>query len=202
MCLCRGRPLLDLHCKLTSEPNVTNPLLGKMHSKPSPRDDATSAQLDFRKFIDVLRCDNDLAEINCEVDPYLEVGAIVRRVSELNDKAPLFNNVKGAKNGLWRIFGNSASLRSDEREKYGRLARNLGLPPNASWKAISDRFEGVKKATPLPPNILATGPCKENKILGHEIDLETLPAPLLHEGDGGKYLQTYGMHILQSPDKP
>jgi 3-polyprenyl-4-hydroxybenzoate decarboxylase len=58
---------------------------------------AVEAQMDFRKFIDILREDGDLAEINDEVNPYLEVGAIVRRVSEVNNKAPLFNNVRGAR---------------------------------------------------------------------------------------------------------
>ncbi|KAH8665332.1 putative 3-octaprenyl-4-hydroxybenzoate carboxy-lyase [Ilyonectria robusta] len=160
-----------------------------------------AAQLDFRTFVDVLRQDNDLAEINQEIDPHLEVGAIVRRVSEVSGKAPLFNNVKGARNGLWRMFGNAASLRASEEEKYGRIARNLGLPPNSSWKAILERTQSAKNKPLLQPNVLANGPCKQNKIFGDDIDLNKLPAPLLHQGDGGKYLQTYGVHVLQSPDK-
>ncbi|WYZ41020.1 hypothetical protein EsH8_IV_001361 [Colletotrichum jinshuiense] len=163
--------------------------------------DPIEAQLDFRKFIDILRQDNDLVDINQEVDPHLEVGAIVRRVSELNEKAPLFNNVKGAHNGMWRMFGNAASLRQGRKEKFGRVARNLGLPPNATWKNISDRLMSWKKENLLPPNTLPTGPCKENKIFGDDIDLEALPVPYLHESDGGKYLATYGIHILQTPDK-
>lgn len=98
-----------------------------------------AAQLDFRTFINVLREDGDLAYIKQEVDPHLEVGAIVRRVSEVNGKAPLFHNVKGAKNGLWRMFGNAASLRSHKPGKYGRIARSLGLPADSSWKNILER---------------------------------------------------------------
>lgn len=162
--------------------------------------DALAAQTDFRTFIDVLRHDGDLVEIDREVDPHLEVAAIVRRVSELNGKAPLFNNVKGAKNGLWRMFGNAASLRKNENERYGRLARNLGLPTNATWQEIGEKTQAAKKATPLKPNVLPTGPCKKNKLSGDEIDLHQLPAPYLHVGDGGKYLQTYGIHVLQTPD--
>ncbi|KAF7520542.1 hypothetical protein G7054_g12741 [Neopestalotiopsis clavispora] len=164
--------------------------------------DPTAAQLDFRTFIDRLRQDDDLAVIDHEVDPHLEIGAIARRVAELDDKAPLFNNVKGAKDGLWRIFSNAASLRNRPGEKYGRLARNLGLPPTASWNQINHRLMSWKKnGKPLPPNIIPTGPCKENKISGNDIDLTQLPAPLLHSGDGGKYIQTYGLHVLQTPDK-
>jgi len=162
--------------------------------------DPLAAQIDFRTFIDVLRSDGDLVEIDREVDPHLEVAAIVRRVSELNGKAPLFNNVKGAKNGLWRMFGNAASLRKNEEERYGRLARNMGLPINASWKEIGEKTQAAKRATPLKPNVLPTGPCKKNRLSGDEIDLHQLPAPYLHVGDGGKYLQTYGVHVLQTPD--
>lgn len=163
---------------------------------------AVNAQLDFRSFIDLLRQDGDLAEINQEVDPHLEIGAIVRRVSETNNKAPLFTNVKGSKDGLWRVFGNAASLRGHGKDRFGRVARNLGLPRDASWQEICARTQAAKLCSPLPPNVLRTGPCKENKILDPKlIDLHALPAPLLHQEDGGKYIQTYGVHILQTPDK-
>lgn len=165
----------------------------------SPQE-AADAQLDFRTFVDVLRKDNDLAEITRQVDPHLEVGAIVRRVSETDAKAPLFQNIKGAKDGLWRMFGNAASLRSFEKERYGRIARNIGLTPTASWKDILVRTQEGKSKTPLKPNIVSAGACKQNKIFGGDIDLHKLPAPLLHAGDGGKYLQTYGVHFLRSPD--
>lgn len=167
--------------------------------KTSPVGDV-AAQLDFRTFIELLRQDDDLVEITREVDPHLEVGAIVRRVSETNDKAPLFSNVKGAHRGLWRMFGNAASLRRDESTRYGRLARNLGLPADSTWRDISQRWQDGKKSEPVPPNVVTSGPCKENMIFGDEIQLDKLPVPQLHMEDGGKYLQTYGIHILQSPD--
>ncbi|KAJ5214783.1 hypothetical protein N7449_001952 [Penicillium cf. viridicatum] len=157
-------------------------------------------QLDFRAFIDTLREDGDLADVHQEVDPNLEIGAIVRRVSETHAKAPFFHNVKNARNGLWKIFGNAASLRKDDEFKYGRIARSLGLPPNSSWKAILEKTQSAKNRSPLAPNVLSTGPCKQNKIFGDDIDLTTLPVPLLHQADAGKYLQTYGVHVLKTPD--
>lgn len=39
-----------------------------------------------------------------------------------------------------------------------------------------------------------------HKLLGDQVDLESLPSPLVHGKDGGRYMQTYGMHIVQSPD--
>ncbi|PVI02990.1 UbiD-domain-containing protein [Periconia macrospinosa] len=155
---------------------------------------------DFRAFLETLRQDNDLVEINTEVDPDLEVGAIVRKVSETDGKAPLLNNVKGARDGLWRIFGNAAGLRKDGAERYGRIARNLGLPKDATWKEICEKTQTGKNMAPIPPNIVPTGPCQQNIILGDDIDLEKLPVPRLHQQDGGRYLQTYGVHMLQTPD--
>ncbi|OBS17112.1 hypothetical protein FPOA_12386 [Fusarium poae] len=158
-------------------------------------------QLDFRAFVEQLRKDGDLADIHQEVDPNLEVGAIVRRVSENNAKAPFFHNVKGARDGLWKMFGNAASLRSDDKLRYGRIATSLGLPLDSSWKDILDKMRRANQDDFSPPSVLETGPCKQNKIFGDNIDLTTLPVPFLHGGDGGKYLQTWGVHFLQTPDK-
>lgn len=156
--------------------------------------------MNFRSFVDALKEDGDIAEINTEKDPNLEVSAIIRRSCETDDKAPLFNNVKGAKNGLFRMLGGPGSLRHPSKGKYGRLARHLALPPNAGMKEILDKMLSAKGAQPKPPQVVSTGSCKENKINGDDIDLEALPAPLIHKADGGKYIQTYGMHIVQSPD--
>lgn len=157
--------------------------------------------MNFRSFIEALKEDGDLVEINEEIDPYLEAGAIIRKVCETNDKAPLFNNLKGAKNGLWRILGAPASLRQSPSQKYGRVARHLGLPQTASMKQILDKMLSPAHAEPIPPKIVSDGPVKENKLFGDAFDLDALPSPFLHQTDGGKYVQTYGMHILQTPDK-
>lgn len=163
--------------------------------------DPIGAQLDFRRFLDVLCEDGDLVEIDDEVDPHLEVGAIVRRVSETNNLAPLFNNVKHAKRGLWRIFGNAASLRPSRTEEFGRLARTLGLSPTATWKDLTEKTIAGMAGAQRPPVVVPNAPCKTNFIGARDIDLQDLPIPQLHTEDGGKYMQTYGIHVLQTPDK-
>ena len=170
----------------------------RLHSgAPSPHD----AQLDFRQFLEILRHDKDLVEINDEIDPHLEAAAIVRRVSETDNLAPLFNNIKGSKRGLWRMFGNAASLRPNKSDKYGRLARNLGLDPAATWKELTAKTIAAKDKAPLKPIVLPTAPFKKNSISAEDIDLLDLPVPQLHAGDGGRYMQTYGIHVLRTPDK-
>lgn len=62
--------------------------------------------MNFRSFVEALKADGDLVEINEECDPNLEVGAIIRKVVESDERAPLFNKLKGQDdNGLWRILG-------------------------------------------------------------------------------------------------
>ncbi|KAF2008648.1 UbiD-domain-containing protein [Aaosphaeria arxii CBS 175.79] len=167
--------------------------LGRASSSKAP------PHLDFRQFVDELRKDGDLADINQEVDPHLEVAAITRRVYERRAKAPLFNNVKGAHDGLFRIIGASGGLRRDPKQTYGRLARHLGLAPDASVRDIIDLMLSAKGAKPLPPVHVESGPCKEVKIFGDDIDLTKLPVPLLNKADGGDYIQTMGINIVQHP---
>ncbi|KAF7166713.1 hypothetical protein CNMCM5623_000257 [Aspergillus felis] len=163
--------------------------------------DDTNVDHSFRAFVEALKADNDLVEINTEVDPYLEAAAITRLVCETDDKAPLFNNLKGmGKNGLFRILGAPGSLRASSRDRYGRLARHLALPPTASMREILDKMLSASELPPVEPKIVETGPVKENCLTGDEIDLTALPVPMIHKSDGGKYLQTYGMHVVQSPD--
>lgn len=159
------------------------------------------AHMSFRAFVEALRSDGDIVEINEEIDPHLEVGAIVRRVCETNGKAPLFNKLKGQdENGFWRILGAPNSLRSDPKQQFGRIARHLNLPINSSMKEILDKMAAAKTGAPISPVVVETGPCKEFKLKPEQFDLTKLPVPLLHQSDGGRYLQTYGMHIVQTPD--
>lgn len=154
----------------------------------------------FRSFVDALRADNDLVDIDELIDPNLEAAAITRLVCETDDKAPLFNNLKGAKNGFFRILGAPASLRSSPKDRYGRLARHLALPPTASMREILDKMLSASTLPPIEPNVVPSGPCKENKLEGDEIDLNAIPSPMIHQADGGRYIQTFGMHVVQSPD--
>lgn len=160
---------------------------------------ASPAHLSFRSFVDALRDEHDLADINEEVDPKLEVAAITRRAYERRAKAPLFNNVKGAHDGLFRILGAPGGLSKDPEKSHRRLAMHLGLVPSAGPKEIIDFMLKAKGQPPIPPVHVQTGPCKEVKILCKDVDLIKLPVPLLNKADGGDYIQTLGINIVQDP---
>src|SRR5438045_5101431 len=51
---------------------------------------------DLRSFIDLLRREDEIVDVSREVDPYLELAEIHRRVIADGGKALFFRNVKGS----------------------------------------------------------------------------------------------------------
>src|SRR5215203_7095110 len=51
---------------------------------------------DLRSFIAALQNENEIVEVAAQVDPYLEIAEIHRRVIDQQGKALLFTNVKGS----------------------------------------------------------------------------------------------------------
>lgn len=126
----------------------------------------TAPHFCFRSFVEALRADNDLAEVNTPVDPNLEAVAITRLACETDDKAPLFKNVIDSQNGMFRILGAPGSLRKSPKDRYGRLARHLALPPTASMREILDKMLSASDRPAIPPTVVPDGPCKENSLEG------------------------------------
>lgn len=157
---------------------------------------------DFRRFVQELQDENDLLPITKQVDPHLELAAIVRKVYESEEKAPLFENIKGRKNhhSLFRILGAPVGLSRIPGQRLGRIAKSLGLPSTTSGQEILYKINETKKAPPVPTREVSSGPIKEYKLFGDDVDLTALPVPLLHEHDGGRFMQTFGMHVVQTPD--
>ncbi|MEU2379566.1 UbiD family decarboxylase [Streptomyces misionensis] len=155
--------------------------------------------LHFRDFLDELLDRGDAVRIDRAVDPHLEVGAVTRRAYETHAPAPLFTSLRAGDAGL-RILGAPAGLGSEERGTYGRIAAHVGLPPHSTPREIVEKLVAAMRAEPVPARPVPTGPCKENILVGDDVDLERLPVPLLHQEDGGRYLGTYGFHVVRSPD--
>ena len=66
---------------------------------------------DLRDYVAVLRKESELIEIDVEVDPYLEIAEIHRRVISLGGPALLFKNVKGSRFPVvTNLFGSSRRL--------------------------------------------------------------------------------------------
>ncbi|KAJ5112645.1 hypothetical protein N7532_000690 [Penicillium argentinense] len=167
----------------------------------APHQKHKSSAEEFRQFVSELREENDLLSIREEVDPHLELAAIVRKVYETEEKVPLFENITGqTSSGLFRVLGAPVGLSRVPGQRFGRIAKSLGLPSTSSGRNIINKINEAKKGQPLPPIEVSSGLVKENKLFGDDIDLTALPVPFLHADDGGEFMQTFGMHIVQTPD--
>lgn len=154
---------------------------------------------DLRGFLAELAAIGDLQEIDREVDWNLEMGAVARRSMDLRAPAPLFNRVKGIAPGF-RAFGAPGGLSANPRIKYGRVNIALGLPADSPPLEIVRALAAARARPLVPPRVVSTGPCKENVLRGDRVDLMKLPTPLIHGHDGGRYLQTYGLNVVRTPD--
>jgi 4-hydroxy-3-polyprenylbenzoate decarboxylase len=153
----------------------------------------------LRDYIDQLKALGEIQEIDVEVDWNLEMGAIIRRSYELRAPAPLFNRITSIEPGF-RVLGAPAGLSRRKDRPLVRVALSLGLSATATARQIVEALASAHARPPIPPRRVADGPCKEHKLLGDDIDLWRLPAPLIHEGDGGRYLNTWGTIIVRTPD--
>ncbi len=151
----------------------------------------------LREYIDQLNRLGEIQEIDVEVDWHLEMGAIIRRACELRAPAPLFNRIKGIERGF-RVLAAPAGV--SRRNGLARVALSLGLPAGASAREMVETLAEAHRKPPIRPRRVPDGPCKENKLLGKDVDLWRLPAPLIHDGDGGRYLNTWGTIVARTPD--
>jgi UbiD family decarboxylase len=153
----------------------------------------------LREFIEALRALGEVHPIDREVDWNLEIGAVTRRSYELRAPAPLFNAIRGISRGF-RVLGAPGGLSAQPGLAYARIALALGLSPTTPPRALVEGLAAARGRRGIPPRMLSAGPCKENVDIGAAVDLLKFPAPLIHASDGGRYIQTYGMNIVRTPD--
>jgi len=144
-----------------------------------------------RQFIEALRQSGDVVYVDREVDWDLEVGAISRRAYEMNGPAVWFRKIKDYPEG-YTIFNGSLGT-------WRRLAISMGLTPTTPIKDIYAEYEHRLK-TPIKPVVVGEAPFKENIVVGDDVDLYQFPAPIVHEGDGGRYIATWHVVVCKDPD--
>ena len=144
---------------------------------------------DVRGFIAKLEKEREAVRIEEEIDWNLEAGAILRRSAEAGLPAPFFQKIKGYPEGF-RLFGGGAA-------KFKRMAIAMDMDPDTSPKELMDEY--LKRGqNPIKPVVVKDGPCKENINIGKEVDLLKFPVPMIHEGDGGRFIGTW--HATISKD--
>ncbi|HUP05777.1 MAG TPA: UbiD family decarboxylase [Caldimonas sp.] len=153
----------------------------------------------LREFIDRLTALGEVQPIDVEVDWHLEMGAIARRSMDLRAPAPLFNEIRGIASG-YRALGAPGGLSRHPRWPYARVNLALGLPPDAHPLEAVRALAAARGRPLIAPRLIAAAPCQEHVQVGEAVDLLQLPTPHIHGHDGGRYLQTYGLNIVRTPD--
>jgi phenylphosphate carboxylase alpha subunit len=148
------------------------------------------AHKDLREFTRALQSERDLVTIDDEVDWDQELAGIGRLSCERDGPAFLFNNVKDYAG--WRVLANPVS-------GWRRYALALGLPAGTPIREMY-KIYAEREQNPIPPIRVNTSPCKEVIIPQSEIDLFDLPVPMVHDGDGGRYLGTWDLVISKDRD--
>ncbi len=145
----------------------------------------------LRSFLDLLRRENDLTTIEVEVDPYLELAEIHRRVIDAGGPALLFKKVKGSPFPVvTNLFGTAKRIDlafGSKPEQFIKqivqVAESL-LPPNGSelWKHRSLLRDFLKLGT----KTVARGPVTE--VVEPQPRLDQLPVLTTWQEDGGPFI--------------
>ncbi len=143
---------------------------------------------DNRQFIEALEKTGDVVRIKQEVDWDMEAGAIARRIDETGSPAALCEKIRDYPAG-YRLFCSPLS-------SFRRMAVAMGMPAGSLPRRIKEEYE-KKMEHPIKPVILMDGLCKEKKMFGKDVDLHDFPAPLVHAGDGGRYIACWHLVITK-----
>jgi 2,5-furandicarboxylate decarboxylase 1 len=138
---------------------------------------------DLRSYLEVLEEAGELARVKIPVGLDQEIGAICLRNLRRSGPALLFE----------RPGDGNMPLAVDLMASRQRYALALGVKPEelaAEW----NRRTGAL----LEPVIVKRATCQQNVMIGKDVDLSKLPAPIWNELDGGPYL-TLSCHITKDP---
>ena len=157
---------------------------------------------DLREYLSVLESLDDVEHIDRRVSAVLEAAAITRWSTEQRRPAPLFDDVEGVEPGF-RLLGAAGALSSDRRHPLARVALSLGLSHDVTARELVEHLAAAHGKPPIPPKLISAdeAPCKQNILLGEEATLDRFPIPLVHQDDGGRYVNTWGIIVASTPDR-
>ena len=148
------------------------------------------AHKDVREFADALLASKEMVLVEDEVDWDQELAGIGRLSCEKDGPAFMFNNVKDYAG--WRVMANPVT-------GWRRFAVALGLPAETPLRELY-RVYGEREQNPIPPILVNESPCKEVIWPEEKLDLFDLPVPMVHDGDGGRYLGTWDLVVSKDRD--
>jgi menaquinone biosynthesis decarboxylase len=156
----------------------------------------------LRSFLDQLRRENDLVSVETEVDPYLELAEIHRRVIQLGGPALLFNRVKGSKFPVvTNLFGTQKRIelafgvRPEQfvRELVGAAEALIPPKPGNLWRHRKLGLEFLRLGT----RNVSRAPVTEQ--VDQPAHLDRLPVVTTWHEDGGPFI-TLPLVYTEHPD--
>jgi UbiD family decarboxylase len=147
----------------------------------------------LRSFLETLRRENELVEINAEVDPCLELAEIHRRVIARGGGALLFKRVKGSRYPvITNLFGTPRRIELAFGRKPENLVKQMVhaaeslLPPRPRelWRARNLAFEFLKLGTSQISRV-RSAPILET--IDEPARLDELPVLTTWQEDGGAF---------------
>jgi len=144
----------------------------------------------LRSFLELLERENDLVTIEAEVDPYLELAEVHRRVIERGGPALLFNNVKGSRYPVvTNLFGTERRIEFAFGPKPEALVREVVhvaeaiLPPRPAklWQHRALALEALKLGT------RNTSRAPVTQVMDKPARLDELPVLTTWQEDGGPF---------------
>ena len=143
----------------------------------------------MRDFIEQAEAEGMLHRIKAEVDWDLELSHIAKLNEEKKGPALLFENVKDYNSPVITSVCTTTE----------RLSIIMGMPKNSTLVDLM-RHWVEKGKTKVPPKIVDTGPCKENKMMAEEVDLFKFPVPKFFPMDGGRFFGTAHFVVTKDPE--
>ena len=138
---------------------------------------------DFRAFLDTLRKQGELFDVDRPVALELEVAKAMRQSASVGGPAFVYKNNGTSFPLVGGVYNSRAkaliALESTEEAVFARILAGL--------------------AKRIPPVIVTDAPVHENVIMGADIDLSKLPIPKYSPDDGGPYI-TPGIVVSKDPE--
>lgn len=163
------------------------------------------AYRDLKEFVERLRREGELREIDVPVDPHLEITEITDRVVKRGGPALLFRNVKGHR---WPVLINAFGTMKRmamalETESIDALAAELAdlLEPKipASLLGKLQMLPKLRVLADMAPRTVSHAPCQE-VVIADSPSLDLLPIIQCWPLDGGPYI-TLPLVITKHPER-
>ncbi len=143
----------------------------------------------MRDFIEQAEAEGMLHRIKAEGDWDLELSHIAKLNEEKQGPALLFENVKDYDSPVITSVCTTTQ----------RLALIMDMPRESTLVDIMREWVD-KNENKIPPKWVDSGPCKENIMMGDDVDLFKFPAPKFYPLDGGRFFGTAHFVITKDPD--